>query len=519
MKNKIRHLTFKQRLLFLPVLTLLGLVCLQVTNSYVSHAISLHVFLPNIERLMMAGHMNTLKSLVESEAQILGRQLTSVNTRDEKIAAIVAQTDPIRFFDDRSGYFFAYDLDGIRINVPTNKSSNGKNLIGLQDKNGYRFIQGLVEKAKAGGGFITYFFEKPGQGIQPKLGYAMRIPGTDFLVGTGVYIDNVQAERIGLSQTIAGQEGRYLGYIAVVFLLILGTTLTLTMLLAQAFAGTIQRIVIRLLGGSEQVAAAAAELSSQSQTMAQGANQQASTIQETTSSLVEMSSVARRITEGAGKTDELVKLAQAAADRGTHDMQAMSAAIGAINASSRDIGKIIKSIDDIAFQTNILALNAAVEAARAGEAGLGFAVVADEVRNLAQRSAQAARETAEKIEGAIATTANGVALSDKVAASFKDIVIRVRQVVEVAAEVAGASAKQTESIGQISSAVGVMNQVTQGAAANAEESAAAAEQLNAQAFSMKEDVTELRKLAGGPTRPAMASRHSGTAVRPRSAGV
>jgi methyl-accepting chemotaxis protein len=178
-------------------------------------------------------------------------------------------------------------------------------------------------------------------------------------------------------------------------------------------------------------------------------------------------------------------------------MQTMNAAMEAIKVSSDDIAKIIKTIDEIAFQTNILALNAAVEAARAGEAGMGFAVVADEVRNLAQRSASAAKETAGKIEGAITKTAQGVGISKQVAETLIEIATKARQVDELVAEVAGASREQTQGITQINTAVGQMDKVTQSNAANAEESAAAAEELNAQATTMKESVAELMRLVGG----------------------
>jgi len=172
----------------------------------------------------------------------------------------------------------------------------------------------------------------------------------------------------------------------------------------------------------------------------------------------------------------------------------MSNAMRAIKAGSDDIAKIIKTIDEIAFQTNILALNAAVEAARAGEAGMGFAVVADEVRNLAQRCAQAAKETTSKIEGAISKSEQGVEISTKVSGTLNEILTKVRRVDELVSEVAGASREQTEEISQINTAVGRMDKVTQSNAANAEESAAAAEELNAQAKRMQASIGELLAL-------------------------
>jgi len=249
--------------------------------------------------------------------------------------------------------------------------------------------------------------------------------------------------------------------------------------------------------GAEHVTSAAGQVSSASQTLAEGANEQAASLEETSSSLEEMASMTKNNAENTQKTNALAKQTRAAADKGSNDMQAMIGAMQAIKTSSDDIAKIIKTIDEIAFQTNILALNAAVEAARAGEAGMGFAVVADEVRNLAQRSAQAAKETADKIESAIAKSAQGVEISNAVALSLNEIVTKARQVDELAAEVANASREQTEGINQINTAVGQMDKVTQSNAATAEESAAAAEELNAQAETMKQSVTELLHLVGG----------------------
>jgi methyl-accepting chemotaxis protein len=279
----------------------------------------------------------------------------------------------------------------------------------------------------------------------------------------------------------------------------------LVILLSIVCSGVIVRSLNKVLGrvanslneGSGQVASAAGQVSSASQTLAEGSSEQAASIEETSASLEEMSSMTSRNSENAQKANELARQARTAADKGASDMQSMSAAMEAIKVSSDDIAKIIKTIDEIAFQTNILALNAAVEAARAGAAGMGFAVVADEVRNLAQRSAQAAKETAAKIEGAISKTGQGVTLSGKVAETLNEIVVKARQVDELAAEVANASREQTQGITQINTAVGQMDKVTQSNAANAEESAAAAQELNAQAEIMKQTVAELLNLIGG----------------------
>ncbi len=300
-----------------------------------------------------------------------------------------------------------------------------------------------------------------------------------------------------------------------------GLTLALIIGFALAFiiirstGKILNRVAGELQDGSNQVSSAAGQVSSASQTLAEGAGEQAASLEETSSSLEELSSMTKRNAENAQKANELAKQARSAADKGVTDMTAMNAAMAAIKDSSDDITKIIKTIDEIAFQTNILALNAAVEAARAGEAGMGFAVVADEVRTLAQRSAQAAKETAAKIEGAINKTAQGVGISQKVSETLNQIVLKAREVDELAAEVASASREQTNGITQINSAVGQMDKVTQSNAASAEESAAAAEELNSQAECMRHSVGELLALVGkadtrisggAPVKPARAQR-------------
>jgi methyl-accepting chemotaxis protein len=305
--------------------------------------------------------------------------------------------------------------------------------------------------------------------------------------------------------------------------IVTGIGILLSIYLAWLLVTRLKRVLSRVsetLGdAAEQVASAAAQVSSSSQSLAEGASQQAASVEETSSSLEETSSMTKRNSDNALKANDLARQTRASAEQGANDMQAMSTAMHSIKTSSDEVGKIIKTIDEIAFQTNILALNAAVEAARAGEAGMGFAVVAEEVRNLAQRSAIAAKETSAKIAGAIANTAQGVQISEKVSNALTDIVAKVRQVDDIISEVASASKEQTAGIDQINSAVGQMDKVTQNNAANAEESAAAAEELNAQALTMKEAVNELERLVWGdnsqttrrhePARPlAATSQHT-----------
>ncbi len=303
---------------------------------------------------------------------------------------------------------------------------------------------------------------------------------------------NVTQQGASIRSSVASSKITTIGAIVLAIILCLGIAWYIT----RDTTRVLGNIAFNLGEGSNQVASAAGQVSASSQSLAEGSSEQAASLEETSSSLEEMASMTKRNSENAQKANDLAKQARSAADKGTMDMKEMSVAMDAIKVSSDDIAKIIKTIDEIAFQTNILALNAAVEAARAGEAGMGFAVVADEVRNLAQRSAQAAKETAGKIEGAITKTAQGVGISRKVADTLNEIATKARQVDELVAEVASASREQTQGITQVNIAVGQMDKVTQSNAANAEESAAAAEELNAQAAVMKDSVNELLKLVG-----------------------
>ncbi len=248
----------------------------------------------------------------------------------------------------------------------------------------------------------------------------------------------------------------------------------------------------------EQVNSAAAQVSSASQSLSQGATESASSLEEITSSMTEMGSQTKLNAGNATQANQLASQARDAAQNGNAQMKEMVGAMGDISDSAQSISKIIKVIDEIAFQTNLLALNAAVEAARAGRHGKGFAVVAEEVRNLAARSAKAAGETTELIEGSVRKTEKGTQIADKTAEALGEIVSSVGKVTDLVGEIAAASNEQAQGIAQVNEGLGQIDQVTQQNTASAEECAAAAEELSSQAGQLRQMLARFKlKMATG----------------------
>jgi methyl-accepting chemotaxis protein len=255
---------------------------------------------------------------------------------------------------------------------------------------------------------------------------------------------------------------------------------------------TLDDALARVGLAAERVSSASEQISAGSQTLSQKASEQASSIEEASSNLHEVAAMTKQNAINAKEARRLSQIAETSVEAGVASMMRLSDAINRIKTSSDSTAKIIKTIDEIAFQTNLLALNAAVEAARAGDAGKGFAVVAEEVRNLAMRSAEAAKNTANLIEESVKNSESGVALNQEVLKNLGDINSQVKEVGSVMAEIAESSEQQTHGVEQVNSVISQMNIVTQQVAANAEESASGAEELSGQAEELKSMVRAFR---------------------------
>lgn len=309
-------------------------------------------------------------------------------------------------------------------------------------------------------------------------------------------LTRIQVERLAANRTAAAElatGSRWIeSMLIVVSLLVSCVSIWVVRRVNRALKG----LAMELGEGAEQLASAAAQVSASSQSLAQGSSEQAASLEETSASSEEISSMTQKNSDNSARAAQNMVEAARRIDGANESLNEMIASMNEINASSDKISRIIKVIDEIAFQTNILALNAAVEAARAGDAGAGFAVVADEVRNLAQRCAQAARDTSGLIAESIEKSNEGKQRLARVTADVQAITESASSAKTLVEEVNLASREQAQGIGEIARAISQMQQVTQNAAASAEESASAGEELSAQSAKLKSMVHSLTELVG-----------------------
>jgi len=425
-------------------------------------------------------------------------------------------------------YIFSSKFEGVM--HPFRTEWDGNNLLGkVRNSRGVDTIEELITAANTsadGTAFVAGEFPRPGTEVPvPKLQYVTSIKEWGWVVGSGVYMDDVDAAvRAALFKTLAIASGIVLvigGFGFAIARSVLrqigGDPREAVAAMNEVARGNLAAMVREPLPGSlldalaamivslrstvsqvrhttESIATASGQIAAGNHDLSARTEQTASNLQQTAASMEELTGTVAQTASSAAKANELASSASTAAAKGGQVVDQVVSTMADINVSSKRIGDIIGVIDGIAFQTNILALNAAVEAARAGEQGRGFAVVATEVRSLAKRSADAAKEIKALIGASVERVESGSALVTQAGATMKDIVLSVRHVSDIIGEITNAASEQSSGIGQVNGAVAQLDQMTQQNAALVEESAAAAESLKEQAKRLSA-VVEVFRLA------------------------
>ncbi len=447
-----------------------------------------------------AWYLTAYAPLADRNGQLLG--MVFVGIKEQSVASLRQQILATKV--GATGYVFVLDSKGNYI-VSQNGARDGQNIWDTQDADGRFTTREIIAAAKAAPaghtGEIAYNWKNPNDPApRKKIARVAYFPAWDWVIGAGSYEDEFMAAPAKLGAI--GRAGT-----RTILLVLVGTTILAALFwlaTARALSRQLIRIADALQAGSSQVLSAAGLIADAGQQVADGASSQAAALSSTAQSLQGMTTRGTEVVHLTNGADTLMKQNIEKTGQSLRAIVEMTQAMNRIVAESGEMGKIIKTIDEIAFQTNILALNAAVEAARAGEAGKGFAVVAEEVRNLAGRAAEAARTTQVKLDSNIGLVRQAGSGIQGVNDNFEAIVETATVIGEKVQAITTATEHLTKEIGTISDSTGQLESVVQGNAANAEESASAAEELSAQAHEIAALVTALVGVVRGEGAPAPA---------------
>ena len=447
-----------------------------------------------------AWYLTAYAPLADRNGQLLG--MVFVGIKEQSVASLRQQILATKV--GATGYVFVLDSKGNYI-VSQNGARDGQNIWDTQDADGRFTTREIIAAAKAAPaghtGEIAYNWKNPNDPApRKKIARVAYFPAWDWVIGAGSYEDEFMAAPAKLGAI--GRAGT-----RTILLVLVGTTILAALFwlaTARALSRQLIRIADALQAGSSQVLSAAGLIADAGQQVADGASSQAAALSSTAQSLQGMTTRGTEVVHLTNGADTLMKQNIEKTGQSLRAIVEMTQAMNRIVAESGEMGKIIKTIDEIAFQTNILALNAAVEAARAGEAGAGFAIVAEEVRNLAGRAAEAARTTQVKLDSNIGLVRQAGSGIQGVNDNFEAIVETATVIGEKVQAITTATEHLTKEIGTISDSTGQLESVVQGNAANAEESASAAEELSAQAHEIAALVTALVGVVRGEGAPAPA---------------
>jgi len=391
-----------------------------------------------------------------------------------------------------TGYAYIMNDQGVLVSHPKYTLQDNVN-IGDQK---YGVLAKIVHEKMLRGdtGTSEYEFE----GVMKSVGFTpLPMGDKTYVVATTLPVSEVMAEADKVKAEAQSAIAATIAIVTIAAIVLAAVSVLCGFLFSNRLAKSLDRIITGMTQGAQQVQGASAQVAQSSQQLAEGASEQASSLEETSAALEELSAMTQQNADNAEQANRMSRQAGGAAKTGLETVHRMAEAMDRIKSSSDETAKILRTIDEIAFQTNLLALNAAVEAARAGDAGRGFAVVAEEVRALAQRSAQAARDTAKLIDEAQRNAQDGVTVGEAVGETLTNIATAAEKLGSLVEEVAAATRQQSQGIQQITTSIAQMDKVTQSAAASSEETASASQELSAQAKELDSMVGELVLMVKG----------------------